>query len=610
MNLVRVTAGLAAGVGAAGAALLTNSVRVSKWAKDTLNAADAVGVTTRQFQRLNAATTRFGGEGAKDTQDLLSVLNDRAEDATRGTTSFVEAFDILNIKASELEGLNTRELLMRTADGFKEVDDQAASVAAERLFGGDLGQRFIPLLKQGADGIERLGDRYERLGLILEKDTLEQSREFRKSWEDLLGIGKSFLRLLGARLAPAFDRAIDRLNGWIQANRKVIDQRIDAFVNDVADAIDWLADAFATADKYAQKMGGWGTVLKRLAQIVGTLAAAWAGSQIVGIVQGLASAFSGLWSVIGGFSGISSAITGLIGQIQIIASVGIGPWLSGLASAVASAAGPIAAIVAALGALYLVVEDIQTFMSGGDSVTGRFVEWFKSLEGGQELIEKVRAGIEAMRGWAIKLAEYWPYLKRAAIVALRTYLDYFASVIQTSIALLLPFINLAIKLFQGLWKQFQIVMLLMQGDWAGAWEKMKELVFLMLNAVGDFFYQLFDGIKKSFTSWADTLWNYISRIKGLVESVSGDMEVSGKVTRSTAPARSTVAQGRPTSRARPRSSSPRQPNVSTGDTYMTVKPAPGMDEEELAEKVEEKRREDDQKKAREVAEKLARGSEQ
>ncbi|MFB6373828.1 MAG: hypothetical protein ABEN55_12140 [Bradymonadaceae bacterium] len=387
-KIVQAAGAAAAGIGAFGAGIIANARATSKHAKAIKNQSRALNTTVRQYQRLVFAAESYGAE-QQEINDVLGVLSDRAEDARRGTESYAESFRLLGIQMSELKGKKPAELMKLVAERTREMrqagETQKVLPALERLLGGDVRKKLMPLLVRGREGIEAVGDQGERLGAVLEENAINKANEFALKWEALEAIINGFRRQLAIELFPTLIDIAERFKTWIQANEDLIQQRIDQFAAKVAHWFWEAADALARVDKFALRFGGWAELLETAAKAVSSFGAAWAGLGVAQVVLGITNILIGLGSWLAGLPGIIASIAGTIAslwaQIQIILSVGLGTWLSGVAAAVGTfiveVLAPVLAVVAALTALYLIVEDFVVFLMGGQSVIGEFVAWFR-----------------------------------------------------------------------------------------------------------------------------------------------------------------------------------------------------------------------------------------
>lgn len=104
-------------------------------------------------------------------------------------------------------GVNAPDLigkLRQIMDVFKQLPDgpEKASLAAE-LFGSKLGGNLIPLLNEGADGFDRLGNEAERTGNVFDKAALEGAAKFNDNMGALKSTMMGVFNVAAQQLAPS-----------------------------------------------------------------------------------------------------------------------------------------------------------------------------------------------------------------------------------------------------------------------------------------------------------------------------------------------------------------------------------------------------------------------
>lgn len=167
----------------AGYAVAGAAVAMVAFVKQQIDVADKMGKlaqqtgTTSEFlssMGLVASQTGTSLESiAKGTQRLAMNMNDMR----RGVGESREAFQMLNISVVEADGTlrNSESVMKEVADRFAGMEDGADKTAlAMRLF-GRAGAELIPMLNQGAAGIEELQKKAQEMGLVISTETARQA---------------------------------------------------------------------------------------------------------------------------------------------------------------------------------------------------------------------------------------------------------------------------------------------------------------------------------------------------------------------------------------------------------------------------------------------------
>lgn len=121
--------------------------------------------------------------------DSFRFLAKNMDEAARGNEKAIEVFKRFHIEFKNSDGTlrNYNDVLLEVADRVKNTADQTTVYAAtQQLLGKSSGQ-LIPLLKEGADGIKKLEDRYKALGGDDNKinNFAKQADELKDSWDEV-----------------------------------------------------------------------------------------------------------------------------------------------------------------------------------------------------------------------------------------------------------------------------------------------------------------------------------------------------------------------------------------------------------------------------------------
>jgi hypothetical protein len=208
---------LGVGVGALSVGALANFARRAVDAVGGLGElADQLGVSTDALQafRFTAIETGVLNE---ELERGLAILTRRIAEAASGERTAEEAFRRLGVAFTDAAGnaRATEGVLADIADRIAAVESPAerARIATE-VFGDRLGQRLIPFLAQGREGLERLTAEALRYGAVADAELIAKADE---ASDRLNKLGEAFGRLaqrVAAEAAPALTAAatlIERL---------------------------------------------------------------------------------------------------------------------------------------------------------------------------------------------------------------------------------------------------------------------------------------------------------------------------------------------------------------------------------------------------------------
>ena len=147
---------------------------VGEFAREVRDLAPSLGTTTDQLQEWEYVFARFGLELA-DVSDAFATLSDRTEDALAGTQSMVEDFSLIGISVDQLRGKNPQQLFELFADGVSKTEDKnRALTSIVRTLGDDLGRKLAPALMLGSEGMAKMRQEAQDLGIVLDSENINE----------------------------------------------------------------------------------------------------------------------------------------------------------------------------------------------------------------------------------------------------------------------------------------------------------------------------------------------------------------------------------------------------------------------------------------------------
>lgn len=197
--------------------------------------ADQVGVSTNALQALSLASTQAGISG-EELQRGLAALTRKIADAAAGEQTAEQAFARLGIAFRNADGTGrvTEAVFTDLAEAIKNVEDpaQRASIATT-FFTDRLGQKLIPLLSQGREGLIGMTAEAIRFGAIASPELIAKADEAADKVAALTASFRAFANNMTANVAPAIVQVIDGLNrlifGMSAAERRAqLEQQIGA----------------------------------------------------------------------------------------------------------------------------------------------------------------------------------------------------------------------------------------------------------------------------------------------------------------------------------------------------------------------------------------------
>ncbi|MDX1967001.1 MAG: hypothetical protein SFV23_07515, partial [Planctomycetaceae bacterium] len=188
-------------VGAVGAAIDAVSNLVNSYGElggRLTDMSDRTGLSTETLGELDYAATK-SGTSLDTLEGSLAKMGNKLVDAAAGSKTARAAFTTLGLSVEELSQLSPDQQFERIAQAISEIDDPAARTAAAMDVFGKSGADLLPLMKDGAEGIQAFRKEAVGLGRLSGRD-VDALDQLGDTFETL-GIGAYNA---GATVAAAF----------------------------------------------------------------------------------------------------------------------------------------------------------------------------------------------------------------------------------------------------------------------------------------------------------------------------------------------------------------------------------------------------------------------
>jgi hypothetical protein len=319
--------------------------------------AQQAAIGTDAYQELDFIASQLGADIdlvtkalGKQTQTLKQLREE--------TGPAAEAAAELGLAYEDLASLPVDQQLLKTADALSKIEDpQRRLELATALYGEEMAQRLMPILSAGGEELARLGEEAHKLGLVLSEEDIAASVALTDAMDELWRMIGAVKNAIGMALIPVLLDLMGRLREWWIANGQVIRSGIDRWALVVTRAVELLTSAFVMAnDVVMRTLGTWMPIL---VAIGGAITFAVGALAALGGLQFLVTIGSAL-------AALSAPVLAVMAAVAVLAAT-----LSAMAIGIATQ----------LAATFLFFEDLFTFLRGGKSVIGDFLDEFLESEG-------------------------------------------------------------------------------------------------------------------------------------------------------------------------------------------------------------------------------------
>jgi uncharacterized protein YukE len=172
--------------------------------------ADSLGVSTQGLTGLHTAARRLGVD-TKAVDEGLAGLNAKLGSLENGSLSAADAFARVGLSADQLANLPADKALSAIADKLQGIADPTQRAAAAfGIFGKDAA-KLLPLLANGAGGLDAFNAEAAKLGLAFGREQGEQVDQATASVQRLLDVLTGLGTQLAVQIAPFVQAAADKL---------------------------------------------------------------------------------------------------------------------------------------------------------------------------------------------------------------------------------------------------------------------------------------------------------------------------------------------------------------------------------------------------------------
>ncbi len=307
-----------------------------------------LGETTEDLERLRYAAKMTGAT----TEDLSTGLNflARSMDAAKqGSGDQAQAFKRLGISLFDTDGKakNIHDVFYEVADAMKATEDpgKRARITTE-LFGRGA-RDLIPTLMKGGDALRDFGDEAERFGIIQAPEFFQAAREFSRELKRIKAIAEGLAEHFGQQLFASFTGVFRRITAWYSGHSAeiiAIVEKAGRIVAEIFTDISQILEAFIT------------------------------------VISPIIDAFKVFFEDI---KAGTPAFDIFIASVAILAAI-FAPWT---------------ALIIGVG---LVLDDFFTYLRGGPSIIGHFVDkakeyWdlFQTLFDMTTVVDSISGGLDA-----------------------------------------------------------------------------------------------------------------------------------------------------------------------------------------------------------------------
>ena len=186
------------------------------------------GMSAEALSALNFAAEESGGS-AEGMTAAVRKMNEALAEGERGSGEMINAFGQLGLSVQQLKSMSPEQQFATMANKISQIKDPAQQTAfAMKLFGRGA-MDLMPLLKQGAAGLESYRHQAEEMGLIKNSETVKAAFDLDMAWKRAGGSLNTIKGAVASTLAPMLQRIAQwttviaaKVRDWVRANQPLI----------------------------------------------------------------------------------------------------------------------------------------------------------------------------------------------------------------------------------------------------------------------------------------------------------------------------------------------------------------------------------------------------
>lgn len=260
------------------------------------DAAQRTGASAERLSQLKFAAEQ-SGSSLGDVEKGMRKLADVTASAAAGNKTAAKSLEAVGLSAAALQGLSPEEQFLAVAEAISRVQDPARQTMLAMDLLGKSGANLLPMMQDGAAGIQSLMAEADALGLTLTTDQAAAAAGFDDAMAKLkstLGtvaqvIGGAVLPYLtamletGLRLIPAVQQLASEVGQYLVQGFDYATQAMGGFLSGlgplwqaVKDTFSGIAAALAAGDIKAAAKLFWSTLVVEFQYGISAVQTEWA----------------------------------------------------------------------------------------------------------------------------------------------------------------------------------------------------------------------------------------------------------------------------------------------------------------------------------------------
>jgi hypothetical protein len=286
--------GIGAGMAAAGVATLIAAKKILEAGDQIQKMGLKTGFSAEELTRLKHAA-ELSGSSIEGIDKSIKTMQKSIFDADRGTKLMVDNFAELGLKVEDLKKLSPEEQFKVISEKLAKIADPTKRAALAMQLFGRTGRDLLPMLAEGSEGLQKMKDDADKLGITMSQEQVNNIAEFNDSVDRMK---KSILGMFQAALGFEDMRfLVDRVTASVIAFREST-----FFQNAIQNITNLAKNTLAAGNGIINVVSKTGASFFKLAGMVGAAGIAAVVALKTGMVLPIIGALAALQVFIAGLS--------------------------------------------------------------------------------------------------------------------------------------------------------------------------------------------------------------------------------------------------------------------------------------------------------------------
>lgn len=231
-----------AGIGLAIKKAFDGIGEVASYGDEIDKASQKLGISSKAYQEWDAVLQHSGSS--------ISALRPAMKQLDKAAMSNSKAFEKLGISQKDLSKMSSEELFDKTISGLQGIKDESKRTELASSLLGRSYQELGPLLNTSAEDTQKMKDRVNELGGVMSDDAVKASARYQDSLQDMStgfsAIGRNIATEFLPSCADVMDGITEIFTGNTSGGIGLILQGIGGFGNKILELVPQIAQSAVT----------------------------------------------------------------------------------------------------------------------------------------------------------------------------------------------------------------------------------------------------------------------------------------------------------------------------------------------------------------------------